>query len=342
MIHHQEVSALYIDIARQHALAHNVCPKQLLRITPALSGHEPALQKIPLRHALDFWQQVADLCAAPIFGLQAGSRCHLSVYGLFSHLLLSCPTLLRAIHLGIEHIHIFNSALETGLRSENQLAHYSLLYPVDHPAARHHIEFHMASALQLAQQIVRQQDRPRIQPSRVDFCHAPAAAPEEYQSVFHCEVRFRQPRNQMVFAHELLDTPCHAPNTGLYGHLLKLLEAIGQQRSNHTPYARKVRNLLHTQQASLVWPTLESIATTLGMSPSSLKRKLKHEQTCYQTICDDLRYRQAKQLLLSQHSAIGEVALQLGFSSPAAFSRSFKRWSGLSPHDYLKKGLNDC
>ncbi|SFM34912.1 AraC family transcriptional regulator [Marinobacter zhejiangensis] len=334
VIQDREASALYIGIARQHALSHPISTHALDALTPELDGNDLAEQTLPLTGILDFWQQTADLCAAPTFGLQAGNQCHLSVYGLFSHLLMSCPTLHRALQLGADYLHLLNEALETRLDIGPDESTYSLTYPVDHPGARHHIEFHLASVVQLGRQIVRQKERARLRPRRIEFCHGPAAAKEQYEKVFDCEVAFGKPRNQMVFSTELLEIPGHTPNSGLYGHMLKLLEAIRDHRRSQKPFRSRVCETLNHQQSTSTWPTLEALAHELGVSPSSLKRKLKQEQTSYQEICDDLRYKQARRMLTAKRLAIGEIAHQLGFSSPASFSRSFKRWSGMAPHDY--------
>jgi AraC-like DNA-binding protein len=44
-----------------------------------------------------------------------------------------------------------------------------------------------------------------------------------------------------------------------------------------------------------------------------------------------LRYLSERQL------AIGEIAFQLGFSSQAAFSRTFRRWKGISAAEYRRR-----
>lgn len=334
MIEEREASALYIEIARQHALSSRVSSQVLATITPSWRQLEPALQTMPVTSILDYWQTVSELCAAPVFGLEAGRQCHISVYGLFSHLLLSCPTLGQALKLGVNYLHLLNEAFETSLNIGKETSSYTIHYPVEHPAARHHIEFHMASVVQLAKQITSRGDWDRLSPLRVDFCHSPAAVHRDYEVAFGCEVRFHQAHHQMLFASPLLAIPGHSPNTGLHHHLLKLVQALSRQRQARAPYTRKVYNALASHDTSHTWPTLEALALALGLSPSSLKRRLKQERTCYQSICDHLRYKQARYMLTTQQRSIGEVAHQLGFSSPASFSRSFKRWSGMTPHEY--------
>lgn len=45
-------------------------------------------------------------------------------------------------------------------------------------------------------------------------------------------------------------------------------------------------------------------------------------------------------MLLLQDLSVAEVAIECGFTSPAAFSREFKRIFGLSPSDFRKNGKN--
>jgi AraC-like DNA-binding protein len=81
-------------------------------------------------------------------------------------------------------------------------------------------------------------------------------------------------------------------------------------------------------------PTQEKVAKALGTSSRSLHRKLKALDTRYKTILDDTRKRLAMQYLQQSGLAITSITYQLGFSDASSFSRSFKRWTGLSPTEF--------
>jgi AraC-like DNA-binding protein len=47
-----------------------------------------------------------------------------------------------------------------------------------------------------------------------------------------------------------------------------------------------------------------------------------------------VRFDKARQLLTQSALSTSDIALLLGFSELSAFSRAFKRWSGMSPKHY--------
>lgn len=53
---------------------------------------------------------------------------------------------------------------------------------------------------------------------------------------------------------------------------------------------------------------------------------------------DGLRRRLAEAYLADRKVSVNETAYLLGFSDPAAFSRAFKRWTGVSP----REGRGQC
>jgi AraC-like DNA-binding protein len=74
------------------------------------------------------------------------------------------------------------------------------------------------------------------------------------------------------------------------------------------------------------------------MSSRNLRRRLKEENSSYQSIKDSLRQDQAMKLLNNKDLAINQVAREVGFNEPAAFTRAFKQWTGQTPKDYRDEG----
>ena len=75
----------------------------------------------------------------------------------------------------------------------------------------------------------------------------------------------------------------------------------------------------------------DAIADMMGVSCWTLSRKLKAEGATYEQVLDDLRHKMALHYLNGKKVSVNETAYLVGFSEPAAFSRAFKRWTGVSP-----------
>jgi AraC-like DNA-binding protein len=84
-------------------------------------------------------------------------------------------------------------------------------------------------------------------------------------------------------------------------------------------------------------PPLERIARQLGRSERTLRRQLAAEGAAYRSIVDNVRRARADVLLADASVSLAEVAFALGFSEHAAFSRAYKRWTGVSPMDARRR-----
>jgi len=81
----------------------------------------------------------------------------------------------------------------------------------------------------------------------------------------------------------------------------------------------------------------EEICRTAGLSSTVLKERFK--RCTGFTVMDyyqRLRLEESRRMLRQGRLNIGQVAAEMGYSSPQAFSRQFKRIMGISPMDYLK------
>ena len=75
--------------------------------------------------------------------------------------------------------------------------------------------------------------------------------------------------------------------------------------------------------------TAKKIATDIGLSERTISRRLVEYDTTFDDVMDDIRKDLALRYLDSDEVKLSE----LGFSSHASFTASFKRWTGRMPSE---------
>ena len=85
---------------------------------------------------------------------------------------------------------------------------------------------------------------------------------------------------------------------------------------------------------------IEIAADLTGLSSRTLKRHLAKSNLTYRGMMQQIRFEQACQLLETPDASIVEIAHELSYNSSSNFSRAFRRWTGISPHEFrLQKQL---
>ena len=82
------------------------------------------------------------------------------------------------------------------------------------------------------------------------------------------------------------------------------------------------------------YPTIEVAARTAGMSVRSFQRRLEGEGVNYSQLIDRVRLDRATRLLDAPGARVIDVALEVGYSDPAHFTRAFRRWTGVTPRQF--------
>jgi AraC-like DNA-binding protein len=84
--------------------------------------------------------------------------------------------------------------------------------------------------------------------------------------------------------------------------------------------------------------TTDDVAALLHMSARTLQRRLEAEGTRFTELLDRVRERQARRLLVDSSLGLAEIAYRAGFADLATFSRAFKRWTGVPPGAFRRRG----
>lgn len=109
-----------------------------------------------------------------------------------------------------------------------------------------------------------------------------------------------------------------------------------QAYQNHYPApARTTDRVLNILlRGNLARLRADSVAETLGMSGTTLRRRLRADHTCYQFLLDRARQYRCEQVLKHAWLPGKCLADELGYLEVNSFYRAFRRWTGLTYSEY--------
>jgi AraC-like DNA-binding protein len=151
---------------------------------------------------------------------------------------------------------------------------------------------------------------------------------EPFRRHFRAPVRFSQEVATPVFGSRDLDRKVVGAEPLLCAVLEERIN--GMRGHSDSAFADDIQRRLRAQLTSNRC-TAEDISQLLEMHRRTLNRRLKKRDLDYRTICDEVRFEIARQLLKDTQIPLVEIAATLGYSEASAFSRAFRRWSGRSP-----------
>jgi AraC-like DNA-binding protein len=79
------------------------------------------------------------------------------------------------------------------------------------------------------------------------------------------------------------------------------------------------------------------VAESLGMSGTTLRRRLRADHTCYQFLLDRARQYRCERELRVMWRPGKCLADELGYLEVNSFYRAFRRWTGLSYSQYKER-----
>ena len=167
-----------------------------------------------------------------------------------------------------------------------------------------------------------------------DFVYAEPSYFSRFAAFVPGQVRFSQPANRIVFDRAILDLPIVMADPIAQKVAQKqceqALDALGQEGQ----FASRVRALVRSDGGD--FRPVGEVAKLLHVSERTLKRHLAALGTSYTEILDDHRRDEALLLMEGADVSIDEVALRLGYSDAANFTRAFRRWTGKSPRAHRR------
>ncbi|MEG3440052.1 helix-turn-helix domain-containing protein [Pannus brasiliensis CCIBt3594] len=291
---------------------------------------------IPLYHVFNFLEKVAYAEGIEQLGILASQRFEVNELGIFGKIIgqsLTLYDLLQTISQLLTKTH--NSGARTWVsEGEDRIwLNHQFINPagLDNRQAQYYAcLMHLKTISSLAGS--------GWHPTDLHFQAGPVQGLENLEVFSKVRVHFHQVNNAIGFPKTQLFVPIRrTENLFLpqqqqeYEHLL----------SSAPPTELKTSLQLFIRSRLLDgYPDINSAASAAGMSLRSFQRRLASEELIYSKLVEQTRFDLAVSMLKDPTIRLLDIAIELGYSDAAKFTRAFKRWTGILPGEFRRSLLS--
>jgi AraC-like DNA-binding protein len=266
------------------------------------------------------------------FGLQAARCWHPSELGVLGYAWLSSSTLRTGLERAVRYSRLVGergiAEIEDTRRGLKVRFWAKRGNPADVPVAAVFTDIVMAILLDLC----RMNAGAALRPVGVTLRRRKPDSANVHERFFGCPVQFGADENAFVLSAQDADRPLPSANRQLAATFDRMLtDELARLDKSDVVTRSRAQVLEHLSSGD---GTEEDAAKQLNMSPRTLQRKLAEAGTTYLQLVDDARKDLALRYIDDPRRSVTDITFSLGFSQPSAFTRAFKRWTGLSPSDW--------
>lgn len=285
---------------------------------------------------IDVWRQLLERAAQhlddPLLGLHLGQTIIPRHAGVLGYVIMASQNLGEAIARFHQYQRLIYDVTPLAVRDVGGAM--ELVWDAKHGRPGPLVDETAVTALV---NFLRSLTQPDLAPQRVDFINPKPANSEAYTAYFGCPVRFEQSETVIripasALAHPLT-TSDPAMLTMLEAQADSLLARLPQESPLVDGVRRRISRLLSEQHLGIA-----AVAECMSVSTRTLQRQLAAEGTSFLKEVGAVRREIAERYLRETNLGLVDIALILGYSEHSAFTRSFIRWTGMSPNEYRQQG----
>jgi len=289
--------------------------------------------RFPMRLLDDAFSQAAFLIPDPAFALRAAECWHPSNLGPVGYAWLSSGSLRTALKRLDRYSRILGSQYSDNCIEEAG----GLRYVFDHGRGNAAIGPMLTDfSLSIIVAMARMNYGAALPLSVVNLRRSLPQDQSPWRDFFGCEIRFEASEDSLVLDRRVADMPLPSGNQDIAATFDLILN---EQLTKLTKTDIHTRcKVLLMQQLTSGEASEEELAKQVQMSSRTLQRKLADAGLTYNRLLDETRFELAQRYLDDPQRSVTEITFLLGFSEQSAFTRAFKRWSGMAPTAYRAQG----
>lgn len=251
-------------------------------------------------------------------------------WGIFGHAVRNAPDVATFLNVMAGFVNVFSQAVEERFVETSDAIGLSYrLIDSSIGYRRQDSEFSITAIIIM----LREATGMEIKAKQVRFEHSGSAGAKLYKEVFGVAPKFQQSINSIMFSRSVLAIPIVDADPRLYRLSMQYLKERLLERRVERSVIVRVSHIVGRKLADGV-PTLAEVADAMHMSERTLQRRCREEGVDFLHLVDDIRRNTAIDHLKNSEKNLTDIASELGYSQLSAFSRAFRRWTGLTPMEY--------
>lgn len=322
------VPVTYVHLLYEYLAQQGLDPQAVLG-TPKPSVETGGLGRFDVARWQALLQTASERLGDPLLGLHLGKSVTPRHFGILGYVLLSCGSLGAALLRFDQYqrlIYDVNPVAIT-MNSSEVIFEWGVGQGRPGPLVD---ECAIATMVQFMRNLVQHP----LSPLSITFVNPPPENLQAYLDYFGCPVQFCQNTTRMVLATADLQRELRSPDPALLEMLSQQADSFLAELEPGDALMQQLHNCLTQQLMGHCEPSLEQTAQAMHLSARTLHRRLAERGLQFRAVLDELRCQLARQYLQDQRLQLTEIAALLGYSEQSAFTRAFRRWTGLTPHAY--------
>ncbi|MDJ0950219.1 MAG: AraC family transcriptional regulator ligand-binding domain-containing protein [Alphaproteobacteria bacterium] len=284
---------------------------------------------IPTHHIYALLDRAARNLGNPAFGLVVGADNSIATLGTFGRLIAGSLTTYHAFASCCRLIHLHTSTAHNWLTEAGDVVWFWRSQFRGPEAGRWQMEQYVLMRLI---ELVRMGAGPSWRPAKVCLqTHEPPGR-ELREALGDPEIHIGQRITGIAVPRSLLAWPLQQRGFSAL-HSPSDEEARLQHKAPAFSFVDTLRQVAGTLLKE-GHPQIGTMAEITGLTIRTLQRRLASKNLTYSQLVDQARFQAACSLLEDDLPPVTDIAMELGYSDSAHFTRAFKRWAGITPREY--------
>lgn len=283
--------------------------------------------RVPIYKALRLHETINKQLDDPLFAIKTVFKLRLKSFPIMGYAMMASDTLELAIQRLARYEPLVWDAGQIELKKGPVKS--LLVWSARHEVPALAVEMALAGWINIGQKLLQFKKASYT----LYFQHSCPSTPEQYQSMFGCEVVHGAEKNAVEFPSEWLDITLADGDSQLTDVMDAKAQSLLDNYDTEINLENRIRSHIFKSLPHHT-PELEEIAQKVGESPRHLRYLLTEQSLNFRTLVDDVRKETALYFIRSGKHSLNEIAGFCGFAEQSSFNRAFKRWTGLVPSRY--------